>query len=139
MLRSIFKFQLKLCQSCTFQAILEDISSQKTEEKGYLQSRMRMQSKMATSAPVLSPAELVSASALHNSILPFRSHVHTRIVSVPVLLCMGKCPSEITTATRCVLLCIRPNPLRRVKIPAVLSVESGALSLLGMEENWPLG
>lgn len=107
------------------------LSKERTE--GYLQSRMRMQSRMATSAPVLSPAELVRASALHISMFPSRSHVHTRTVSVPVLLCMGKVPSEITTTTRWVLLCIRPNPARRVKIPAVLSVKSWALSLLTLK------
>lgn len=105
----------------------------KERSEGYLQSRMRMQSRMATSAPVLSPAELTRASALHISMLPSRSHVHTRIVSVPVLLCMGKLPSVITTATRWVLLCIRPNPERRVKIPAVLSVDSWVLSLLTLK------
>ncbi len=107
----------------------------KERSEGYLQSRMRMQSRMATSAPVLSPVELLRASALHISMLPSLSHVQTRIVSVPVLLCMGMCPSEITTATRWVLLCIWPNPVRRVKIPAVLSVKSWVLSLLRNERS----
>lgn len=107
----------------------------KERSEGYLQSRMRMQSRMATSAPVLSPAELVRASALHISMLPSRSHVHTRIVSVPVLLCVGMDPSAITTATRWVLLCIRPYPERLVKIPAVLSVDSWVLSLLALKHK----
>ncbi len=119
------------------QTVGEVIWLLKSKERieGYLQSRMRMQSRMATSAPVLSPEELLRASALHISMFPSRSHVHTRIVSVPVLLCMGMCPSEITTATRWVFLCIRPNPVPRVKIPAVLSVESWALSLLRNERS----
>lgn len=55
----------------------------------YLLSSMMAHRRMAISAPVLRPGELLRASALHSSMLPSRSQVHTLTVSVPVLLCMG--------------------------------------------------
>ena len=66
---------------------------------------MMAQIKMATRAPVLRPARPVSASALHSFMLPSLSHVHTRTLSVLVLLCMGCSPSEMTTGTRWTLFC----------------------------------
>lgn len=71
----------------------------------YSLSRMMTQSRMATRAPVLSPALAVSASALHSFMLPSRSQVHTLMVSVLVLLCMGRSPSEMTTGTWYTLFC----------------------------------
>jgi hypothetical protein len=79
---------------------LEMVRARQTNRQLYSLRRIITQSRIATRAPVLSPAELVWASALHSSMLPSRSQVHTRTVSVPVLLCMGKSPSVITTGTR---------------------------------------
>lgn len=55
----------------------------------YLLSSMMAHRRMAIRAPVLRPGELLRASALHSSMLPSRSQVHTLTVRVPVLLCMG--------------------------------------------------
>lgn len=73
------------------------------------------------SAPVLRPGALLRGCALHSSMLPSRSQVHTLTVRVPVLLCMGKSPSVITTGTRYMLCWRRLQLARRVRMLAVLS------------------
>lgn len=87
-----------------------------------LLSRMRMKSSMATSAPVLSPAESSSASTLQERMLPVASQLHTRMVNVLVLLWMGQSLSEITTGRQQTLISRLLNPLLLVRILAVLSV-----------------
>lgn len=68
----------------------QDIRQQRRKQRRlHLPSRMAAHSRMAISAPVLRPGELLRASTLHSSMLPSRSQVHTLTVRVPVLLCMG--------------------------------------------------
>lgn len=80
-----------------------------------------MQSRMAMSAPVLRPAGRSKASALQDCMFPRLSQVHTRIVSVPVLLWMGQSLSNITTGRTQVLILFRLYPFLLVITPAVLS------------------
>lgn len=55
----------------------------------YLLRSIKMQSNMATSAPVLRPAESSRASVLHVCTFPRLSQAQTLTVSVLVLLWMG--------------------------------------------------
>lgn len=54
-----------------------------------------MQARMAMSAPLLRLAGRLYASALHDMTLPSWSQLHTRMVSVLVLVCTGSSPSEM--------------------------------------------
>lgn len=54
-----------------------------------------MQARMAMSAPLLRLAGRLYASALHDMTFPFWSQLHTRMVSVLVLVWTGCSPSEM--------------------------------------------
>lgn len=58
----------------------------------YSPSRTKMQARMAMSAPLLRLAGRLYAWALHDMTLPSWSQLHTRMVSVLVLVCS---PSEM--------------------------------------------
>lgn len=86
-------------------------------------SSVRMQARMAVSAPVLSPALRRKASLPHACGAPSGSHSHTRTVSVLVLLRAGLPPSAITTGRRYRDCSRRRKPPRLVRTDAVLSTE----------------